>query len=169
MCSSDVSEISEWAANCTGNVITWTGNGLGVLFDHMCLSLLQVFNLVVFELQKKLNPTTLNVDFVIKIELCCSKQDSCDWLRQSKGGAFVRVSSCLQKSKSTAANRKSSSSFLHLGHFLFPLLHMFWYFVFSFFSLSFFRHLLLLLKQQNKVFVKIKCSFDWSSLGEIHR
>ena len=138
----------------TSSHVQATVSGVQVTASHSvwlqvsCLitfpSLLQVFNLVVFELQKKLNPPTLNVDFLVQIELWCSKQDSCDWLRQSEGGAFVHVSSYLQK-ESTATNRKSSSSFLHLGHFLFPLLHMFRYFVFSFFSLSFLRHLLLLL------------------------
>lgn len=51
--------------------------------------------------------------------------------------------------RKAASARKSSSSFLHLGHLLLPLLHVFWHFVFSFFSLSFFHHLLLLLMEQN--------------------
>lgn len=81
--------------------------------------------------------------------------------------------SCLQEidgvatqRKSTLSDRKSSSSFLHLRHFFLPLLHVFWYFVFSSFSLSVFHHLLLLLKEQNKLYLHFHKSTSTSKKFE---
>lgn len=48
-----------------------------------------------------------------------------------------------------------SSSFLHLGHFLFALLHVLWYFIFSFLPLSFFYQLLSFLTRGDKKKKKI--------------
>lgn len=61
-------------------------------------------------------------------------------------------------------HRKSSFAFL-LGHFLFPLLHMFWYFILSFFSLCFFHHFLLLLKYKKHPYFLFTCQRQINSGG----